>query len=306
MSVSVVVKNAASTTGEGPHWDPVSRVLWYVDITANDVHRYDTTTGQDSKLHLDDTVSFVTPTKFNLESLVVGLGRRISCLDWKTGNVTHLTEEVDLGTKNRFNDGKCDPSGRLWTGTMGYEATPGATAIELQMGSLYSLTKGSLKHHLDKIDISNGLDWTDDQRTMFYIDSIPRKVYAFDFDVVNGEISNRRVAVDFGEGTYEERGVPDGCCLDAEGKLWVACYHGAKVIRFDPETGKELQHVSFPAKRITSCCFGGENLDELYVTCGKFGLTDEEFKKEQPLAGSIFKVTGLGIKGRPMHCYEDK
>lgn len=307
MSVSVVIKNAASTTGEGPHWVPGARVLWHVDITANDVHRYDVTTGQDSKVHLDDTVSFVTPTKSNPESLVIGLGRRISLLDWKTGSVSHLTDELDVGTKNRFNDGKCDPSGRLWAGTMGHEPRPGGSAggLERHMGSLYSLTKGQLKHHLGKIDISNGLDWTSDHRTMFYIDSVPRKVYAFDFDITKGEISNQRVAVDFDDGP-QDRGVPDGCCLDAEDKLWVACYGGGCVIRFDPETGKELQQVKIPAKRTTSCCFGGDNLDELYVTCGKFGMTEEEFKNEQPLAGSVFKVTGLGVKGKPMFCYEDK
>lgn len=303
MSVTVLAKNTCTTTGEGPYWEESTKSLLYVDITAIDVHRFNTTTNEDSKVHLDDPdgVSFIIPKSRG--DYVIGLGRSLAFLDWNTATVQKLVE-VEQGTKNRFNDAKCDASGRLWAGTMGHESEPAKP--ERQMGSLYSFSKDHvLKKHVDKIDISNGLAWSLDNQTMFYIDSLPRKVFAFDFDVTDGNISNQRTAVDFNTSTVEELGYPDGMCIDVEGKLWVACYNAGKVIRFDPETAKQLQTVNFPAKRITSCCFGGQNYDELYVTCGKTGLTDDEFSNQQPLAGSIFKVTGLGVHGSSAPAYVD-
>ncbi|KAL3868868.1 hypothetical protein ACJMK2_041625 [Sinanodonta woodiana] len=301
MSVTVVVKNGASTVGEGPHWEEATQTLLYVDILEGDVHRWNSITGQDEKIHLDASVGFVTPCQKG--GYMVGLGKSLAHVDWETNTVTKL-KEVDQEKNTRFNDGKCDPSGRLWAGTMGMETKP--TVLEHHQGSLYSLEKdGTLKSHLDKISISNGLAWSEDNRTMFYIDSIPRKVYAFDFDITTGEISNQRTAVNFGgPDTIESLGFPDGMTSDAEGKLWVACYSAGKVIQFDCETGKELRSVQFPAKKTTSCCFGGKNFDELYVTCAKTGLTELEFQTHQPLAGSVFKVTGLGVKGKPMYVYE--
>lgn len=293
-TVTVLAKNTCITTGEGPFWEESTQSLLYVDILAGDVHKWDTTTNTDSKIHLDEDVAFVIP-KARGDGYVISQGRSLAFLDWSTGVAKKLVE-VEHGTRNRFNDGKCDASGRLWTGTMGHESAPAKP--ELQMGSLYSFDKDHvLKKHVDKIDISNGFAWSADNKTMYYIDSIPRKVYAFDFDLEAGTVSNQRTAVDFGGSSIEELGYPDGMCIDLDGKLWVACYASGKVVRFDPETGKQLQTVNFPTKRITSCCFGGPNYDELYVTCGRTGLTDEEFHSEQPLAGSVFKVTGLGVRG---------
>jgi gluconolactonase len=294
MSVTVLAKNTCATTGEGPFWEESTKSLLYVDILAGDVHRWNTTTNSDSKIHLDDDVSFIIPRSRG-DGYVIGLGKSLAFLDWDKGTTEKIVG-VEEGTNNRFNDAKCDPSGRLWAGTMGQETEPANP--EPQMGSLYSLDKSrTLKKHVDKIDISNGLAWSLDNKTMYYIDSLPRKVYAFDFDLASGTISNQRTAVDFNVSSVAELGFPDGMCSDVEGKLWVACYAAGKVIRFDPETGKQLQTINFPAKRITSCCFGGPNYDELYVTCGKTGLSEEEFSSQQPLAGSVFKVTGLGVRG---------
>lgn len=294
MSVSVLAKNTCVTTGEGPFWEESTKSLLYVDILAGDVHRWNTTTNSDSKIHLDDDVSFIIP-KFRGDGYVIGLGKSLAFLDWESGTTEKIVG-VEEGTRNRFNDAKCDASGRLWAGTMGLETEPAKP--EPQMGSLYSLDKNrALKKHLDKIDISNGLAWSLDNKIMYYIDSLPRKVYAFDFDLEAGTITNQRTAVDFNVSPVAELGFPDGMCSDVEGKLWVACYSAGKVVRFDPETGKQLQTVNFPAKRITSCCFGGPNYDELYVTCAKTGLSEEEFLTKQPLAGSVFKVTGLGVRG---------
>jgi len=233
---------------------------------------------------------------------MIGLAQSVAHYDWDTKKVTVL-HTVDQDKKTRFNDGKCDPSGRLWCGTMGLETSP--AVVEPGQGSLYSLeVDGSIQNHKGDISISNGLAWTEDNKTMYYIDSIPRKVFGYDFDIATGKISNERVVVDYGsKENLMEMGFPDGMAIDTEGKLWVACYIAGKVIRFDPETGKEITHVKLPARRTTSCCFGGKNYDELFVTCGRHGMTEEE-KAGYPLAGSVFRVTGLGVRGKPAPMYE--
>ncbi|BFZ16390.1 hypothetical protein BsWGS_19429 [Bradybaena similaris] len=291
--IEVALKTCCPSIGEGPHWDVKSESLYFVDIVTGGIHRWDSKTGQESKINLDGTVGFVIPCERG--GLVAGLGRTISHVDWDTANTTVLAE-VEQGTKNRFNDGKCDASGRLWAGTMGFETTPGI--VDSGQGSLYSFSADhKLTKHLGSIDISNGIDWTDDNSVMYYIDSVPRKVYAFDFNINEGTISNQRTVVEYEPGTESTYGLPDGMCIDNEGKIWVACFSASRVYRFDPETGKTLQSLELPATNITSVCFGGKNLDELYVTSSSWKLP-EGSKDKQPLAGSIFRVTGLGVKGR--------
>jgi len=296
MSVSVVVKNTCETTGEGPFWEESSSSLLYIDILNGGVHRWNSITGEDTAFNLSDSVSFIIPRSSG-NGYVIGLGRTVSILDWDSATTAKLCE-VDSGTKNRFNDAKCDASGRLWAGTMGFESAPGE--LDRYQGSLYSMDADhSVRNHVNKIDISNGMAWSLDNSVMYFIDSLPRKVYAFDFDLATGSLSNQRTAVDFGTGTVDTLGFPDGMSIDQDGKIWVACYGAGKVIRFDAETGKALQTVTFPVKKTTSCCFGGPDFRDLYVTSGKWGMTDEEFHTNQPLAGSVFKVTGLGVRGFP-------
>jgi gluconolactonase len=294
MSVSVLAKNTCETVGEGPFWEEATNSLLYVDIVKGDVHRWSAISGDDTVLHFHDTVSFIVPRSVG-GGYVIGLGRTVSSLDWDSMN-TEVLCEVDHGTQNRFNDAKCDSSGRLWAGTMGYMVPP--AQLDRHQGSLYSVDHDhKVRKHVDNLDISNGMAWSLDNTVMYFIDSIPRKIYALDFDLTTGTLSNQRVAVDFGEGTFDTLGNPDGMCIDSEDKIWVACYDAGKVVRFDVQTGTQIQTINFPVKKTTSCCFGGPNFSELYVTTCRLGLTDEEFHANQPLAGSVFKVTGLGVHG---------
>ncbi|KAK3797397.1 hypothetical protein RRG08_055595 [Elysia crispata] len=290
--VETLLPAVYSTCGEGPHWDVPSQSLFSVDIQAGTALRWEADTGKQTKITLDGTVSFVVPC--DRGGVVVGHNRAISRVDWATQAATVLGE-VDPGTTNRTNDAKADASGRLWAGTMGLEATPGQVAGPV--GSLYSMSHDhKLTNQLGNISISNGMDWSDDNTVMFYIDSVPRKVYAFDFDLASGTIRNQRTAIEFAPDSLATHGLPDGMCLDAEGKIWVACFSASSVHRFDPETGKTLQTLKFPATNITSVCFGGKNLDELFVTSSQYNLQPSQ--GDQPLAGSLFRVTGLGVKGR--------
>ncbi|XP_060077430.1 regucalcin-like isoform X2 [Ylistrum balloti] len=258
MSVEVVLKNSARTTGEGPHWDEETGTLLYVDIWEGDIHRWRSSTGVDEKIHLEGPVSFIVPSKTG--GYIIGKNRSICHLEWDTEKVTPL-HTVEEETTDRFNDGKCDKNGRLWAGTMGKEFKD---SIELERGCLYSFDSSGLRSHMDKVSISNGIAWTLDNKTMYFIDSPLKKIYAFDYDAETGNISNRRDAVDVANG------YPDGMTIDMEDKLWVACFSAGRVVRYDPNTGEELQVIEIPSKRTTSCCFGGDNFEDLYVTsCAK-------------------------------------
>ncbi|CAH1775554.1 unnamed protein product [Owenia fusiformis] len=300
------LEKVAKTVGEGPHWDDASQTLMFVDIMEGTIIWWDYKTGAIVNRYKTDEgpVTLVVPRRSG--GYVISTGRKLNHLQADRTTVTPLAEEVDQGTQNRFNDGKCDPKGRLWAGTMGHEPVP--TQLELEMGSLYRLDlEGQLTKWVEKVSISNGLAWDLEKSTMYYIDSIPKVVYAFDYDNKTGDISNRRTAIDYSKclesGDPKELGVPDGMCIDTEGKLWVACFFGARVIRFDPQTGKMLQTIPIPAARVTSCCFGGPNMDILYVTCSAFQVDENEWKK-YPSTGSVFQVTGLGVKGCTANVYE--
>ncbi|XP_046575366.1 regucalcin-like [Haliotis rubra] len=292
--IEVVVRNIRH--GEGPHWDDTTQCLYYLDCFVDDVHRYNAVTGDDSRLNLgDSTVKFIIPRQKG--GFVVSQKTDLAFLDsWDSGKVTSIAKvEAD---SNMLNDGKVDASGRLWFGsTFCGKDIPEADKWPKHQGSLYSLdADGSVKKHISNISISNGMDWTDDNSVMYYIDSIPRQVWAFDFDITAGTISNQRTVADFSSTEIPDMGYPDGMAIDTEGKLWVACYEAGKVIRLDPETGKVIRAVKFPCERITSCCFGGVDFTDLYVTSSQFMMTPAQLEKT-PLAGSIFKVTGLGVRG---------
>ncbi|XP_039072700.1 protein Jade-3 isoform X4 [Hyaena hyaena] len=186
---------------------------------------------------------------------------------------------------------------QVTVGTMAEETAP--AVLERHQGSLYSLFPDHhVEKYFDQVDISNGLDWSLDHKIFYYIDSLSYSVDAFDYDLQTGKISNRRSVYKL----EKEEQIPDGMCIDAEGKLWVACYNGGRVIRLDPETGKRLQTVKLPVDKTTSCCFGGKDYSEMYVTCARDGM-DPKGLLQQPQAGGIFKITGLGVKGIPPYPY---
>lgn len=174
---------------------------------------------------------------------------------------------------------------------------PSATKHVLQ---LYVLDKDlSLRVLLKDVRISNGIAWSLDGRTMYYIDTPTMRVAAFDFDAVNGNISNERVAFTIPPGT----GSPDGCTMDSEGKLWIAQWGGSRVVRYDVDTGAVLAIVHLPTAHVSSVAFGGENLDDLYITTAKEYM-DEATRAAQPLAGHVFIVRKSGFKGLPSLAFE--
>jgi sugar lactone lactonase YvrE len=279
-----LVLAAGADLGEGPSWDADARLLIWVDLTGGFVHRFDPATGRDDALDVGRPVGAAVPT--TSDHLAIAASDGFSLVDPATGRV-ELVAEVEAGVPETImNDGKCDAAGRFWAGTKDDE---GRRAL----GALYRLDRDHrLVRVLTGVTISNGLGWSSDQRTMYYIDSPTRRIDAFDFDAESGSVSNRRPLVEL----PQNWGLPDGMTVDEEGLLWVAFWDGAAVRRFTAD-GRLVTTVGFPVSRVTSCAFGGDDLSELYVTSAKNGLSDAQLE-EQPLAGGLFGLSP-GVRGLP-------
>jgi len=187
----------------------------------------------------------------------------------------------------RFNDGKCDPNGNYWAGTM--------DRAELKFkGSMYVLQPDkSIVNILAGVCVSNGLCWKDDMSTFYYIDSPSKKIKAYDFDSENMVLSNKRSIYQLNEANV----FPDGMTIDMEGNLWLALWNGYSVICVNPETNSVVQTIDVPCAKVTSCCFGGEVFDELYITTSSKDMTAEDWKK-YPDSGKVFKAKP-GVLGFP-------
>ncbi|MFB9277025.1 SMP-30/gluconolactonase/LRE family protein [Cohnella cellulosilytica] len=281
-----------SVLGEGPLWLPKSGQLVWVDIEGMKIRTWHPKTGEEGVISVGQRIGAVVLAEDG--RMVCALQNGFYFLDPAAGALEPIVDPEAHLTGNRFNDGKCDPSGRFWAGTM--PMTGGAPD-----GALYRLDADGSAHRMASgVGCSNGLGWSPDARTMYYIDTSTRRVDRFDYDAASGGISNRRTVVVLPDG----QGFPDGMTVDAEGKLWVAHWDGYAVSRFDPDTGECLERVELPVSRVTSCCFGGDDLDELYITSASVGLSEEQLRKE-PLAGSLF-VYKPGVKGLPANDFKVK
>nr|CAB3265931.1 regucalcin-like [Phallusia mammillata] len=293
-----IVREFDCSLGEGPHWDDVSQTLLFVDINKAAVHRWNPANNQMKSIYLpDSTVGAVVPREKG--GLVIAAAHRFAFVDEETG-ATETIKEANLEfPQSRFNDGKCDPAGRFWAGTMGNEKEPGKP--RRNEGALYCLQKDkSVTKHVAPVDISNGLSWTADKTVMYYCDSLRFCIDAYDYNIANGEMTNQRVVYKFNR---EEEGVPDGHCIDADDNIWVAMFFTGQVIKIDPRAGKKLQtiKVSDVAVKTTSVCFGGRNLDEMYVTSARNPSVN---KVDGDTSGGLFKITELGAKGLQANIYE--
>jgi sugar lactone lactonase YvrE len=287
-----VVLDAKAVLGEGPCWIADSKILYWVDIQLGLVHIFDTVNQTDRWFDMRGIVSSIVPRKSG--GAIVTLQHGFYAMNLENGQ-TKLVAEIEREIPgNKMNDGKCDARGRLWAGTMDISEKPGK-------GSLYCLeTNGSIRKLLSGITLSNGLGWSPDNSTMYYIDTTPKKVFAFDFDLDQGTITHQRTIVDFFEKGLP--GNPDGMAVDVEGMLWVAHVGAGMIGRWNPETGKLLETVEVPATNVTSCCFGGKNMDELYITSATIEL-DQATLDREPHSGGLFRARP-GVKGLSTFVYE--
>ena len=275
-----VVLEAKAKLGEGPVWDPGAAALRWVDILPGLVHRLDPATGEDTSFEVGEPVGTVAVRRDG--GLVLATESGISTCAEDGSDLTRLHEIATDPAGGRFNDGKADRWGRFWAGTM-LEDTDGA-------GALYRLDPdGSLHTVLTGVSVSNGIGWSPDGTTMYYVDTRTGGVDAFDHDPDTGAVSGRRRLVDV------ERGWPDGLTVGAERNLWVALWDVWAVRRYTPD-GRLTDTVELAAQRVTSCAFGGAELSTLYVTSARTGLSEENLLR-QPFAGSVFAVEA-GVPGQ--------
>jgi sugar lactone lactonase YvrE len=269
---------ANAVLAEGPCWNAETQTLLWVDIETGKLCEFNPRDGSNQVWELGAKVGCAVNIQGSADVLV-GTQRGLARVSRATGKIEFLAHPEAHLPENRFNDGKCDSRGRLWVGSMSCKETAGA-------GSLYRVAaEGRIDRMVENITISNGLAWSADDRVMYYIDTPTRCVDAFDFDSATGAISNRRAVIRIPDGM----GYPDGMCIDAEGKLWVALWAGHCVTRWDPASGALLGKIPVPVRDVTSCCFGGQALDELYITTASRDL-DAAGRKAMPLAGGIFRV----------------
>jgi sugar lactone lactonase YvrE len=267
--------------GEGPTWDPSEGVLLWVDIDAGQVYRLKPG-GKPEHLDIGQKVGAVVPRKSGGLALAVKEG--FALMDRWGGPLRVVASPEKDRPKNRMNDGKCDSAGRFWAGTISPEPS---------RARFYRLDPdGSLHTMLDEVTISNGLGWSPDNRTMYYIDTPTYRVDAFAYDAPSGNITGRRALVN----VPREHGGPDGMAVDESGCLWVAHWGGSAVRRYTP-AGALDRTIEVPASLVTCCAFGGKDLSDLYITTASAEL-DDAGRREQAHAGGLF-IARPGVKGMP-------
>jgi sugar lactone lactonase YvrE len=277
-----VAVDAGAELGEGPVWDQGAARLIWVDILGNVVHRFDPATGKDVTLDVGRRVGAAALREQGGLVLAVEDGFALVDRGW-----TGVELVAPVGADDpaiRFNDGKADPDGRFWAGTLAYDGSVGAA-------SLYRLGPDRrVEEILSAVTISNGLAWSSDRRTMYFIDSPTQGVDAFDYHPESGSIENRRRVIDLPEAD----GMPDGMTIDAEGCLWVALWGGWSVRRYRTD-GRLDRVVELPTAHVTSCTFGGPDLQDLYVTSARDGLTEDDVARQR-YAGAVFRCA-TGVAG---------
>jgi len=270
---------------EGPCWDQRTGTLVWVDILAGAVHVLDPRTAEHRTHRLQMPVGAVAPRRGG--GWVAAVERGFLFLDdggQPTGAVLAAPGQPP-GT--RFNDGACDPHGDFWAGTLAYDGTP-------RVAALYRLgADGCVSEVLSGVTNSNGIAWSPDGATMYYVDTGLGTVDKFDVDPVTGTVTGRATLIRIAEGD----GLPDGLTVDADGHLWLALWGGGCVRRYTP-SGELEAVVELPVALVTSVAFGGNELDDLYITTARQGLPPSQ-QRAQPLAGSIFRYRP-GTRGIPV------
>jgi xylono-1,5-lactonase len=276
--------DAGCVLGEGPVWDWRSRVLYWVDIKNPAVHSLDPQTEKSRRWPMPEMIGAIGLRRQG--GLIGAFKGGFAFIDLESGQVTRIADPEAHRPGNRFNDGKVDAAGRFWAGSMD-------DGERLPSGDLYRLGPDCSVRRFDVgFVVTNGIDWSNDGRTFYFVDSAARRILAYGFDMADGHLGAPKLfaALD------ESQGFPDGLTVDADDHVWSAHWNGARVTRYRPD-GTVERVIPMPVPLCTSCCFGGPDLATLFVTSASIGL-DAEARRRAPLSGGVFALTGLGVHGR--------
>ncbi|MBN9390108.1 MAG: SMP-30/gluconolactonase/LRE family protein [Chloroflexi bacterium] len=272
-----------NSLGEGALWSVDEQALYWVDLDSNYFYRWDYRTGQQRTYDAGQLVGCLRLRANG--GLVLAAQHGFAFWDFDQDRLVPVTDP-EQRPDIRFNDGGVDPQGRFWAGSMLFGPQIGNPG-----GSLYRLDPDHSVHKMvSPVAIPNGIGWSPDRKTMYHADTTYNTIYAYDYDDATGQIENKRVFVYTPDGP----GQPDGFTIDAEGYIWSCCWDGWSVVRYNPQ-GQVDSEVHLPVARVTSCAFGGPDLDELFITTARTGLTEEQLR-QQPQAGDIFRLK-TGVKG---------
>jgi xylono-1,5-lactonase len=269
---------AKAQLGEGTLWSVRKQALYWVDILGMQLFKFDPITGNKTQWLFTEPISALAERVAG-DELMITLRSGFALFNPLTNQLTKLSNPEPDRLNNRFNDAKCDPQGRFWAGSMDIDCkTPTGALYRFNADQTWSI-------HDDGYAVTNGPTWSLDGQTFYFTNSAKATVFAFDFDAVNGTLSNKRPWLKF----EAADGVPDGMTTDADGRLWIAHWGGSCVTCRDPISAKQLARVNLPTRFITNCAFGGPDLQTLFISSARAGLTENELASE-PLAGGLFSV----------------
>lgn len=277
------ISEVVSDLGEGPIWTPETNSVTWTDITQNTFHTANIDTGKTESFGVPSMIGAIAQTKDGHYITATQKGFARISVDGQYSPL-HSFLQDDM----RMNDGKVDPAGRFWAGSM-------ALSFEKDRGSLYVLeTDNSYQKVLGNITLSNGMGWSPDAQYFYYIDSIPGVLKRFEYDLDNGKISKPKNLITFAAAS----GVPDGMSVSSDGKIVVALWDGGRIEIYEP-TGAKVSEIKLGVSRPTCCTFAGLNQDILIVSTASQGID----RADEPLAGKILAVTGTGLSGLPTQQY---
>ncbi len=284
-----IVWRGPNQLGEGPMWHAKEQALYWIDIAAHKIHRLDWQTKQ----HQAWTTPAVIGALVINESggMLAAIGNEVMQVDLAKNKYESIGEIFPKHrTDLRANDGKCDRAGRFWIGVANLD-------LHHPQGGLYCLDKGKLTQHETGITISNGLGWSPDNKIFYYTDGLKYCVYQYDFDLAQGEISNRRPFIQLEKSPIE----PDGLTVDSEGNIWQAQWNSHKIFCYAPN-GKLITTIPMPVQRPTSCIFGGEDLKTLFVTSCSQSIGEKDILPSP--AGAVFALE-MQLPGLLEPTYQD-
>lgn len=280
--------------GESPFWHTSERALYWCDIPGRRIHRFEPASGRHHAWDLDTEPGSLAPLPDG--RLLVAMRDGLWRFDPRRGDRHRLAAAPYDTATERFNDGKSDPQGRFWVGTI-YEPRDPARA------ALYRYAHGRLDRIAGDVTVSNGLAWSPNGHTLYWTDTKAHTVYRLAFDPADGTVSQREVLVRFPPRAPDQPleaygGRPDGAAVDAEGAYWVAMFEGQRVLRLSPH-GQVLEQLALPVRCPTMVCFGDDDLRTLYVTTARDKRPADELA-QQPWAGHVLRLR-VNVPGLPVN-----
>lgn len=282
MTIELAV-DCRNQLGEGPIWDIHEQALYWVDIAGRKLQRFDIASRSVRRWMMPERIASFALRRSS--GMVLALESGFAFFEPLTEEFRWIARPEATNGRNRFNDGKCDSSGRFWAGTMDDAGTE-------YTGSLYRLDSDLTVHRMeDGLGIPNSLAWSPDDRTFYFADTLDGRIYAYDYDAPSGAISRKRLFV-----STSDPGSPDGSAIDSEGYLWNAEWDGWRIVRYAPD-GSVDRVITLPVQKPTSCAFGGPDLRRLYVTSARWDLAPSDLAA-QPWAGGVL-VMQVDVAGLP-------